>query len=108
MNWERRKQSEEWTKTKANEFVSLESDLTFSEWCYRQGEADMLKVFLCGFKEGLSDYATQKIVTECTKKETVESPNCDICPDNRYIGHGLYECNAYGECPYIKNEKEQK
>lgn len=37
-----------------------------------------------------------------------ETSNCNICPDYRYIGHGLYECNAYGECPYIKKEKKKK
>lgn len=45
MNWEKRKQSEEWTKAKADEFVRLESDLTFSEWCYQQGRADGAREF---------------------------------------------------------------
>lgn len=40
MNWERRKQSEKWTKAKAVEFAKLESDLTFAEWCCEQGKAD--------------------------------------------------------------------
>lgn len=40
MNWERRKQSENWVREKANEFVKLNSELTFAEWCYQQGKKD--------------------------------------------------------------------
>lgn len=40
IDYKKRKKSEQWVKEKADEFTKLDTDLTFAEWCYRQGKAD--------------------------------------------------------------------
>lgn len=36
----KRKESEHWAREKADEYAKANSDLTFAEWCYRQGRTD--------------------------------------------------------------------
>lgn len=45
MNWERRKQSEDWARRMAYEFDKANSLLTFAEFCYEQGKADGVREF---------------------------------------------------------------
>lgn len=62
---DRRKLSEAWTKSKADEFVKMESELTFSEWCYEQGKADGKALVL----EEVKNKAQELIVPEYDERD---------------------------------------
>lgn len=45
MDWEKRKKSEQWVAVMADKYVEDKSELTFAEWCYRQGQAEERQKF---------------------------------------------------------------
>lgn len=79
MNWDKRKESEKWAREKADEFTKLDTDLTFAEWCYRQGKAD-------GIREFAEEYETS-ISGRCkySPKHCQKDTACILCYANKYI-----------------------
>lgn len=55
MNLDNRKKSEQWVRNKATEYVALDTDLTFAEWCYQEGRADERKRVLDEAYDVLAD-----------------------------------------------------
>lgn len=79
MNWKTRKSSVEWVKHKSEEFCKTDSDLTFAEWCYKQGKAD-------GIREFAEEYETS-IFGRCkySPKYCQKDLACVLCYANKYI-----------------------
>lgn len=65
IDWEKRKKSEEWAKEKACEFCKKDSDLTFAEWCYQKGRADVESELL---ESKDSDELSQKIAIDILER----------------------------------------
>lgn len=65
VDWEKRKKSEEWAKEKACEFCKTDSDLTFAEWCYLKGRADVESELL---ESKDSDELSQKIAIDILER----------------------------------------